>query len=114
MWRAALTRRDTLLETWPPGMPGVGVMPAVAAGLHSTLRVRGVERERKLIASAAAVGVELSALSSYGLPQSSAPKEEHAGLVIGFAAVPEIKIREATKRLGKIWTGRGAPPSRYL
>ncbi|RWU26849.1 PLP-dependent aminotransferase family protein [Pseudomonas alkylphenolica] len=103
MRRAALARRDALLKAWPQDIPGVGAMPVVSAGLHLTLSVEGLERERELVTEAEAVGVELNALSSYWLPNSCGPVEQQAGLVIGFAAVPEAHIKEAAERLVNAW-----------
>ncbi|NWD23455.1 PLP-dependent aminotransferase family protein, partial [Pseudomonas yamanorum] len=70
MRRAALSRRDALLAGWPEAIPGLGRVPAVAAGLHLTVPVEGLARERELVEQAAAAGVEINPLSSYWLPDS--------------------------------------------
>ena len=49
MRRAALSRRNTLLNGWPLDIPGIGKLPTVAAGLHMTVPVDSVARERELI-----------------------------------------------------------------
>ncbi|BBH48745.1 PLP-dependent aminotransferase family protein [Pseudomonas sp. KU43P] len=103
MRRAALARRDALLKAWPSDIPGVGAMPVVAAGLHLTLPVEGIARERELIEQAEAVGVELSALSSYWLADSPGNDGLRSGLVLGFAAVPEQEIQQAVARLRDAW-----------
>jgi len=103
MRRAALSRRNVLLAGWPADIPGVGSLPAVAAGLHLTVSVDSVARERQLIEQAAAADVEINGLSSYWLPDSSTPPDQRAGLVLGFAAVPEAQISLALSRLAQAW-----------
>lgn len=103
MRRAALSRRNALLAEWPQGVEGVGSVPAVAAGLHLTIPAQGVAREQALIAKAASVGVEINGLSHYWLPDSCAPVDQRAGLVLGFAAVPEAQISQALARLLQAW-----------
>jgi GntR family transcriptional regulator/MocR family aminotransferase len=103
MRRAALSRRNALLAEWPQGVDGVGSVPAVAAGLHLTIPVQGLEREQALIAKAAGVGVEINGLSNYWLPDSVTPQDRRAGLVLGFAAVPEAQISQALARLRLAW-----------
>jgi len=100
---AARSRRDALLAGWPTEVPGCAPLPAVEAGLHLCVRVDSLARERALIAAAAAVGVELNALSDYWLADSSEPEDQRAGLVLGFAAVPEARIAEALQALRKAW-----------
>ena len=103
MRRAALSRRNTLLAGWPQGIEGMGSLPAVTAGLHLTVRVDSLAREQQLLAQAHAVDVEVNGLSSYWLPDSSTPPDRRAGLVLGFAAVPEAQISLALSRLGQAW-----------
>ncbi|WP_145008198.1 PLP-dependent aminotransferase family protein [Pseudomonas oryzihabitans] len=102
MRRAARSRRDALLAGWPQvagcAAPGVPV-----AGLHLCLPVSGLAREAELVAQAAAVGVELNPLSRYWLPGGPTPPDARAGLVLGFAAVPEARIVEALARLREAW-----------
>jgi GntR family transcriptional regulator/MocR family aminotransferase len=103
MRRAALSRRDTLLNGWPLDIPGIGKLPTVAAGLHMTVPVDSVARERELIELASSVDVEVNGLSSYWLPESATPMDQRAGLVLGFAAVPEKAIEAALQRLRAVW-----------
>lgn len=103
MRRAALSRRNALLAGWPADIPGVGSLPSVAAGLHLTVRVDSLAREQALLARAQAVEVEVGGLSSYWLPDSSTPPDQRAGLVLGFAAVPEAAIAHALARLREAW-----------
>lgn len=103
MRRAALSRRNTLLAGWPAALPGVGELPTVAAGLHLTVRVDSLAREQQLLAQARAVDVEVNGLSSYWLPHSAIAPDQRAGLVLGFAAVPEAAIAQALMRLRKAW-----------
>lgn len=103
MRSVARNRRDALLAGWPSAVPGCAPLPAVDAGLHLSLRVENLARERELIKSAARAGVELNALSSYWLPDSDVAEDERAGLVLGFAAVPEAAIGEALQALHRAW-----------
>jgi len=103
MRRAALSRRNALLAGWPAALDGVGPLPNVAAGLHLTVRVDSVSREQQLLKQAHAVGVEINGLSTYWLPDSSTPPDQRAGLVLGFAAVPESGIAQALERLRLAW-----------
>ncbi|WP_314386801.1 PLP-dependent aminotransferase family protein [Pseudomonas brenneri] len=103
MRRAALSRRNALLAGWPADVPGMGSLPGVAAGLHLTVRVESLAREVQLLAQARAMDVEINGLSSYWLPDSSPAPDSRAGLVLGFAAVPEAAIAEALARLRKAW-----------
>ncbi|MDR9861245.1 GntR family transcriptional regulator/MocR family aminotransferase [Pseudomonas baetica] len=103
MRRAALSRRNVLLQGWPSSIPGVGSLPSVCAGLHLSVAVNSVEREQQLIQQAQSVGVEINGLSSYWLPQSTTAIDQRAGLVLGFAAVPEPAIESALARLRQVW-----------
>jgi GntR family transcriptional regulator/MocR family aminotransferase len=103
MRRAALSRRNVLLGGWPQNIPGVGQLPGVAAGLHLTVPVASVARESQLIELARSVDVEINGLSSYWLPDSTTPVDQRAGLVLGFAAVPERAIEAALERLRTVW-----------
>jgi len=103
MRRAALSRRNVLKAGWPVDVPGLGGMPEVAAGLHVKVDVDNFAREQELVARAEAVGVEVNPLSSYWMEDSTVPLDKRAGLVLGFAAVPEGEIAEALMRLRKAW-----------
>lgn len=103
MRRAALARRNVLQAGWPQDVPGLGGMPQVAAGLHVKVAVDNFARQQELVAQAEEVGVEVNPLSAYWLPDSPVPVDNRAGLVLGFAAVPEAEIAEALLRLRKAW-----------
>ncbi|KAA0963624.1 PLP-dependent aminotransferase family protein [Pseudomonas sp. ANT_H12B] len=103
MRRAALSRRNCLLAQWPSNIAGVGNLPNVMAGLHLAVPVSSVARECELIEKAQSVGVEVNGLSSYWLPDSQTPLDRRAGLVLGFAAVPEPAIKAALTRLREVW-----------
>lgn len=105
MRRAALSRRDVLLANWPYALAGVGPMPAIVAGLHVAVPVTSFAREQALLAQAKTAGVEINGLSSYWQQDSIEPVDKRAGLVLGFAAVPEVEIKAALERLGKVWNG---------
>ncbi|MCR4507956.1 PLP-dependent aminotransferase family protein [Pseudomonas sp. 32.2.56] len=104
MRTAARSRRDALLAGWPADVTGCAPLPVVEAGLHLCVRVDSQARERELIRAAERVGVEISALSSYWLPDSRTPDDQRAGLVLGFAAVPEAQINEALAALRQAWS----------
>jgi GntR family transcriptional regulator / MocR family aminotransferase len=103
MRRAALSRRNALLAGWPADVPGMGSLPSVTAGLHLTVRVDSLAREQWLLAQAREAQVEITGLSSYWLPGSLTPADQRAGLVLGFAAVPEAAAAEALARLRTAW-----------
>lgn len=103
MRRAALSRRNVLKAGWPTTVAGLGAMPEVAAGLHVMVPVDNFAREQELVALAEAAGVEVNPLSGYWLEDSDEPVDKRAGLVLGFAAVPEAQIADAVMRLRKAW-----------
>jgi GntR family transcriptional regulator/MocR family aminotransferase len=103
MRNAARARRDALLDGWPQAVSGCAPMPRVEAGLHLSLRCNSLQREQQLIKQAAAVGVEINALSDYWLAGSSTAADSRAGLVLGFAAVPEAQIEQALEKLRSVW-----------
>ena len=103
MRSAARARRDALLNGWPAPIAGCAPLPRVEAGLHLCVRVNGLARERELIAAAERAGVEIAALSNYWLPNSVEKPDERAGLVLGFAAVPEDRIGLALEALSSAW-----------
>lgn len=103
MRTAARSRRDALFAGWPEEVPGCAALPVVDAGLHLCVPVSSLARERELISAAERVGVELNALSRYWLPCSTTPEDARAGLVLGFAAVPEAQIAQALQALRRAW-----------
>ncbi|MFJ1572024.1 PLP-dependent aminotransferase family protein [Pseudomonas sp. NPDC088322] len=103
MRRVALSRRNVLKAGWPTTVAGLGAMPEVAAGLHVMVPVDNFAREQALVALAEAAGVEVNPLSGYWLEDSDEPVDKRAGLVLGFAAVPEAQIADAVMRLRKAW-----------
>ncbi|WP_296260691.1 MULTISPECIES: PLP-dependent aminotransferase family protein [unclassified Pseudomonas] len=103
MRRAALSRRDALLAGWPDDVRGCSPLPRPLAGLHVSVAVESFARETELIAKAESVGVEINPLSDHWLPDSKMPVDKRAGLVLGFAAVPEPDIASALQRLRAAW-----------
>ncbi|QMV63595.1 PLP-dependent aminotransferase family protein [Pseudomonas berkeleyensis] len=103
MRQAARQRRDTLLREWPQAIAGCAPLPAVEAGLHLCIRVDSLARERELITAARGAGVEMNGLSDYWLEDSEESQDSRAGLVLGFAAVPETQIVEAVQTLRRAW-----------
>jgi GntR family transcriptional regulator/MocR family aminotransferase len=100
MRRAARSRRDALLRGWPAAEAGVA-LPQVQAGLHVCVSLDSLAREHELVSQAAAVGVELSALSGYCLDDPAQPPR--AGLVLGFTGVDEAQIALALDKLRRAW-----------
>jgi GntR family transcriptional regulator/MocR family aminotransferase len=109
MRRAALCRRNVLKAGWPTDIPGLATMPAVVAGLHVKVDVESPALEQALIESAGAAGVEINPLSGYWTGPVETAEDRPAGLVLGFAAVPESAIAEATMRLRKAWRAWRVP-----
>ncbi|MGC1332753.1 PLP-dependent aminotransferase family protein [Pseudomonas sp.] len=103
MRRAALARRNALLDNWPDGIAGMGKLPTVSAGLHLTIPVQTLAREQELVTKAEEVGVEVNALSHYWLGDSDEPVDNRAGLVLGFAAVDEAATVAALACLRNAW-----------
>lgn len=103
MRQAARSRRDALIAAWPAMIPGCSSLPAVDAGLHLSIKVESLARERELITAARTAGIEMNPLSDYWLPGSETAEDARAGLVLGFAAVPEAQIVEAVQRLRQAW-----------
>ncbi|MGE4404061.1 PLP-dependent aminotransferase family protein [Pseudomonas sp.] len=102
MRQAARARRDTLLLHWPEAVPGCAVLPAVDAGLHLCVPVHRQAREAELVAAARAGGVEMNGLADYWLG-GQPPPDAQGGLVLGFAAVPEVEIVAALRCLRHAW-----------
>jgi GntR family transcriptional regulator/MocR family aminotransferase len=100
MRRAARSRRDALLRDWPAAEAGVA-LPPVEAGLHVCVPLPSVARERELVDKAAAVGVELSALSEYHV--TTAGQAPRPGVVLGFAGINERHIAQALEKLRQAW-----------
>lgn len=103
MRQVARSRRDTLLREWPQAIAGCAPLPPVDAGLHLCVRVDSLARERQLVSAARAAGVEMNGLSGYWLEGSVESEDARAGLVLGFAAVPEAQIVEAVAALHRAW-----------
>ena len=103
MRRAALARRDALLAGWPDDLPGCGPISKPLAGLHVSVAVESYARQQALIDKADSVGVEISPLTDHWLPDSDTPVDNRAGLVLGFAGVPEADIASALERLRQVW-----------
>ena len=103
MRQAARSRRNALLAAWPAMIPGCSSLPAVDAGLHLSIKVESLARERELITAARTAGIEMNPLSDYWLPGSETAEDARAGLVLGFAAVPEAQIVEAVQTLRRAW-----------
>ncbi|MFF7707318.1 aminotransferase class I/II-fold pyridoxal phosphate-dependent enzyme [Pseudomonas sp. NPDC007930] len=100
MRKAALARRNALIEHWPQAVAGCAPLPRVSAGLHLSVEVANAAREAELVSRAAAAGVELNRLSAY---RQGPAAPSRTGLVLGFASVNEGAIAEACKALQIAW-----------
>lgn len=103
MRRAALARRDALLDAWSQHLSHIGHMPQVSSGLHVTIRLANLETEQRLIAQALSVGIEITPLSASWLPDSSMGQTGRYGLVLGFACVKVPDIVLAVEALKRAW-----------
>ncbi len=103
MRRAALARRDTLLQAWNQHLSHIGDMPQVASGLHVTIRLANLETEQRLIALALSAGIEITPLSASWLPGSAGEQTGRYGLVLGFACVKVDDIILAVQTLKRVW-----------
>jgi GntR family transcriptional regulator/MocR family aminotransferase len=68
-------------------------------GMQLIARFRGRASDRRVVEEAARAGVELAALSSYGITRS-----RRNGLVFGFGSVRPSAMRSATQRLARAIT----------
>ncbi|RJT42882.1 PLP-dependent aminotransferase family protein [Rahnella woolbedingensis] len=103
MRRAALARRDALLEAWGQHLQHIGHMTRVSSGLHVTIRLGSYEKEQRLIALASMAGIEITPLSASWLPGSSDANSGRYGLVLGFASVKVPDILLAVESLKRVW-----------
>lgn len=103
MRRAALARRDALLDAWNQHLSHIGHMPQVSSGLHVTIRLANLETEQRLIAQALSVGIEITPLSASWLPDNSMGQTGRYGLVLGFACVKVPDIVLAVEALKRAW-----------
>ncbi len=103
MRKAALSRRNALIAQWPASIDGCAALPEIHAGLHVKIAAHSFASEQRLVAQAEQVGVEVTALSDYWLPDSPTPLDDRAGLLLGFAAVEERYMAQAIERLRSIW-----------
>jgi GntR family transcriptional regulator/MocR family aminotransferase len=92
MRRRHLRRRDAVLQGLAEHLPTARVH-GVAAGLHLLVTLPGVDDDTAVVARARADGVRVQPLSMH--LQRPGP----AGLVIGYAACPPDRLREAVRRI---------------
>jgi GntR family transcriptional regulator/MocR family aminotransferase len=88
-------RRDALLAGLHAHLPGARV-EGVAAGLHLLVTLPGAVPDTDLVERAAEVGVLVHPLSWHR------HRPGPPGLVIGYAAQPPDRLREAAGRLGRV------------
>jgi GntR family transcriptional regulator/MocR family aminotransferase len=69
---------------------------ACDTGMQLVASLRVPVSDRRVAAAAAALGVEVGAISSYGFGRS-----RRSGLVFGFGGVPPATMRSATGRLAR-------------
>ncbi|PKE30050.1 GntR family transcriptional regulator [Rahnella sp. AA] len=106
MRRAALLRRDALLQAWNQHLSHIGEMQQVSSGLHVTIRLANFVTEQRLIAQALSEGIEITPLSASWLPGSSEAQTGRYGLVLGFACVKVPDILRAVETLKYAWAQR--------
>jgi GntR family transcriptional regulator/MocR family aminotransferase len=104
MRRAAKSRRDALLAAWDRDTPGGIATPTIDAGLHAMVWLPSAAEERRWVAAAEAVNIELEPLARFWLPATSAPRR--GGVVLGFAGVREAEIEAAVETLAKAVSSR--------
>jgi len=102
MRRASQARRDALCDHWQRLLPGRLNLPVINAGLHCCVPLPTAQRQEQLIAAATEVGVEVTGLTRFWLPDS-APESTGAGLVLGFGGVDESAIAAAITLLSQAW-----------
>lgn len=100
MRRAARSRRDALLAAWAQYRPGSIDTPTIDAGLHAMLWLPTLAEERRWVAAARTVDIELEPLERFWLPANRAPQQ--GGVVLGFAGVREAEIRSAVQCLAEV------------
>ncbi|MDP4108403.1 MAG: PLP-dependent aminotransferase family protein [Bacillota bacterium] len=93
-------KRETLIKALKNALPNSAVKGA-NAGLHLILTVDNGMSEEELILSARNNGVRVYGISQYYF--GDAPKDGNTSLLLGFAALREKEIYEATERLRKAW-----------
>jgi GntR family transcriptional regulator/MocR family aminotransferase len=89
-------RRDALLAGLREHLPEARV-EGVAAGLHLLVTLPGAVPDTDLVERGAAVGVLVHPLSWHR------HRPGPPGLVLGYAAQPPDRLREAAARLGLVW-----------
>jgi GntR family transcriptional regulator/MocR family aminotransferase len=89
-------RREVLLEELQRGFGDVCTIVGAEAGMHVTVLIRGVMRDRDVAAKARREGLQLSPLSL-----SYAGTETQQGFVLGFGNASVDQIAEGVHRLKK-------------
>jgi GntR family transcriptional regulator/MocR family aminotransferase len=87
-------RRDLLLDALRSALPGVE-LAGTAAGLNLLVRLRDATLEAEILAAASSAGIGLEGLVAGGYYERSGP----AGIIVGYAAVPEHCFRVAAEAL---------------
>ena len=97
--RALYRGRHDQLIAGLKGLAGECRISGENAGVHLLLHFADGRTEQELIGTAAAHGIRVYGLSDYVVGE----KQKEAVILLGYANMPEEKIREACAILEKIW-----------
>lgn len=89
-------RQALLVEEARKHLPGLLDVPPADAGMHLVGRLPAGKDDREASRDAARRGVEAPAISLYGNPSDG-----RGGLMLGYAAVDEARIRNGVRRLAE-------------
>ncbi|MHB0867929.1 MAG: MocR-like pyridoxine biosynthesis transcription factor PdxR [Chloroflexota bacterium] len=90
-------RRRTLVDALVRRLAGAVEVMGASAGMHLMVRLPGQEDEARVVERAAAVGVAVYPAAPYYCDVSPGP-----ALVLGYAGMPEERIREGVERLARV------------
>jgi GntR family transcriptional regulator/MocR family aminotransferase len=96
MGRLYRKRRDALLAALDEYLAGVVEPSGAGAGLHLVAWLRKGWREEQVTAAATAAGVGVYPLGRFRLGGGGRP-----GLLLGYAALDEVQIRQGVRRLAE-------------
>jgi GntR family transcriptional regulator/MocR family aminotransferase len=95
--RRNAARRKALLDSIHKHLDGRVAVTGDGAGAHVVIWPQGRRSEADMVAAAAAKGVGVYGISPYFLG-----KPKRVGLMLGYARMTEIEIREGIRRLGEV------------
>jgi GntR family transcriptional regulator/MocR family aminotransferase len=95
--RRNAARRKTLLDSIHEHLGDRVTVTGDGAGAHVVLWPRGRRSETEIVSAAAARDVGI-----YGISRYFVARPKHVGLMLGYARMTEIEIREGIGRLGEV------------